>query len=187
MNQTIPAVYLLVAALLVGLWFGLTREPQSGTAQLQSADTWEESGIPRGSTVDPHESGLPGAGVHGAKGARPSAVQIAAVRRAQGQGGYTIAEIHAQKEKLSEQVVRVHGMVVKSTEGVFDATYLHLQDGSAAPSTGANDLTVVTVATPQVGASVRVNGRVTLNHDVGFDEPYPLVLQDAQLEIVAQL
>ena len=49
---------------------------------------------------------------------------------AKADGGYTVAEIHAQAEALSGKPVRVRGQVVKFTANIMGTNWIHLQDGT---------------------------------------------------------
>lgn len=92
-------------------------------------------------------------------------------------GGKTVAELFAEKAKLSGKEVRVRGKVVKFSSGIMGKNWIHLEDGSGAK--GANNLTITTNATAKVGDKVLVSGMVVTDKDFGYGYHYDVILEDA--------
>lgn len=93
--------------------------------------------------------------------------------------GHTIAEIHAKRSSLAEHSIRVRGTVIKRTDGILGKSYLHLWDGSAAPETSADDLTVTTTDEFEIGETVEVEGRLLVDQDLGLGYRYTALLDGA--------
>ena len=90
--------------------------------------------------------------------------------------GKTIAEIYAQKAKLSGKRVRVRGKVMKYTSNVLGKNWLHIQDGSS-----QQQLVVLTKDKTDPGAVVVAEGTLTLNKDNGIGHVYAVALVEASL------
>jgi ABC-type Fe3+-hydroxamate transport system substrate-binding protein len=98
------------------------------------------------------------------------------------EGGKTVAEVYADKDKLAGQKVSVRGKVVKTVHDVMGKNWVHVRDGSGAE--GANDLTITTKAElPQVGDLVLIDGTVAANKDFGMGYMYPVMVEDAGIKI----
>lgn len=89
-------------------------------------------------------------------------------------GGNDIAEIHAEKDNLKNQTVKVRGQVTRFSAEVMGKNWLHLQDSS-----GNEDLTVTTDASMAVGDLVVIEGKLELDKDYGYGYIYPVIIQEA--------
>jgi len=118
---------------------------------------------------------------HPAPVAQPGAVvDLAGIVKAE--GGKTVAEVYAEKDALADQPVAVRGKVVKVNADIMGKNWIHVQDGSGAE--GANDLTVTTAGTlPNVGDTVLVSGKLSLNKDFGMGYQYPVIVEDAEVTV----
>ena len=101
---------------------------------------------------------------------------------AKADGGKTVAEVYADKDKLAGQKISVRGKVVKTVHAVMGKNWVHVRDGSGAE--GTNDLTITTKADmPLVGDLVVVGGTVAANKDFGMGYMYPVIVEDAEIKI----
>lgn len=91
-------------------------------------------------------------------------------------GGKTIAEIHAQKQKLNGKTIRVRGQVTKFTAEVMGKNWFHIRDSST-----LNDLTVTTDSTVAIDDVVIIKGKLQLDKDYGYDYVYPVILENAKI------
>ncbi|HET9929164.1 MAG TPA: hypothetical protein VFQ35_00690, partial [Polyangiaceae bacterium] len=130
--------------------------------------------IAESQTAPPHEANE---APHVGAGSAADKVPVAKVKRAEGPLGHTVAEL--VEGKNGGQKVRVRGIVVKQTPGVFGKTFLHLRDGSGSAENGTNDLAVTTDAEPAVGSEVLLEGTLTLDKDFGSGYRYHVLLADA--------
>jgi hypothetical protein len=115
-----------------------------------------------------------------ATSAAPALPDLTNIKRAE--GGQTVAEVFAGKEKLAGQPIAVRARVVKYNAQILGKNWLHVRDGSGAE--GTNDLTVTTSATVKVGDLVLVTGKLATNRDFGSGYSYAVIVEDAN--VVAQ-
>jgi hypothetical protein len=115
------------------------------------------------------------AGAKTAAGASPAAVDLSGI--ATPEGGSTVADVFAKKAELSGKEVTLRGKVVKYNAGIMGRNWIHLRDGSGAE--GTNDLTITTMSTAAVGATVLVKGKIALDKDFGAGYKYGIIVEDA--------
>jgi GTP-binding protein EngB required for normal cell division len=90
------------------------------------------------------------------------------------EGGYTIAEIYADKQNLDGKIIRVRGKVTKYTPEIMGKNWLHIKDSST-----FEDLTVTTINTAAVGDIVIAEGKLEVGKDYGSNYFYPVIMEDA--------
>jgi hypothetical protein len=91
-------------------------------------------------------------------------------------GGYTIAEIYADKNNLKEKTVRVRGQVVKYTANILNKNWLHIRDSST-----LDDLTVTSASAAAVGDVVIAEGKLELDKDYKYGYLYPVIIESATI------
>ncbi len=96
-------------------------------------------------------------------------------------GGKTVQEVFQEKDKLKGTRVTLRGKVVKYNEAIMGKNWLHLRDGTGKEP--ANDLTVTTQTKAKVGATVLIEGTVTLDKDLGAGYNYDVIIEDAKVKI----
>ena len=111
---------------------------------------------------------------HGAIESTSATTAIQGINKVE--GGNTIAEIHADKQKLNGRAIRVRGQVTKYNANIMGRNWLHIRDSST-----LDDLTITTSSTSAVDAIVVVEGKLTLDKDFGYGYVYPLIVEDASL------
>jgi hypothetical protein len=117
---------------------------------------------------------------HSQKSGHKITVDLSNIVKAE--GGKTVAEVYADKDKLAGQKVSVRGKVVKTVHAVMGKNWVHVRDGSGAD--GTNDLTVTIKAElPLVGDLVVIDGTVAANKDFGMGYMYPVLVEDAGIKI----
>ena len=94
------------------------------------------------------------------------------------EGGNTIADIHARKDELNGNTIRVRGQVTKFTSGVLGKNWIHVRDSST-----TDDLTVTTDATAAINDVVIIEGKLELDKDYGYGYVYPVILEDATISM----
>ncbi|MBN1930610.1 MAG: hypothetical protein JW786_03255 [Desulfobacterales bacterium] len=95
------------------------------------------------------------------------------------EGGQTISELYAEKDKFAGKEVKVRGKVVKYLTQIMKKNWLHIQDGS---STDKDiDLVVTTSGAAKVGDTVIVSGILGINKEFGYH--YEVIIENAQLII----
>lgn len=93
-------------------------------------------------------------------------------------GGYTTAEIVANKKELSGKLVKVRGKVTKFTGGIMRKNWIHLEDGS-----GGGDLIAITKQVVSAGQTIVIEGNVALDRDFGYGYFYELLIEDAKVTV----
>jgi len=126
--------------------------------------------------VDAPARALPADHPHGPSGAG-NPVVVTGVERSSAPNGKNVAEVFAQRQALDGELVRVRATIVKLTEGIRGLTYLHLRDGSGSEVARDHDLTATTSEAFELGETVEVEGRLTLDKDVGLGYRYPALLE----------
>jgi len=91
-------------------------------------------------------------------------------------GGYTIAEIYADKNKLKDKQVRVRGQVIKYTANILNKNWLHIRDSST-----LDDLTVTSTTGAAVGDVVIAEGKLELDKDYKYGYLYPVIIENATI------
>jgi hypothetical protein len=102
------------------------------------------------------------------------------VPKATGKDARTIAELYAQRQALKDRTVTIRGKIVKYTAGVMGKNWIHLRDGTGTPGKD-NDVTVTSQDAAAKGDVVVVQGKVSLDQDIGMGTPYPVIIQDAKV------
>lgn len=114
----------------------------------------------------------PMASPHGNVKASPSAKAVEGIDKVE--GGNTIAELYADKQKFNGKTVRVRGKVTKFTANVMNRHWIHIRDSST-----LDDLTVTTDDAAAIDAVVVIEGKLALDKDFGYGYVYPLIVEEA--------
>ena len=93
----------------------------------------------------------------------------------------TVADINQNMTTLAGQTVSAQGKVVKVNNGIMRRNFVHVQDGTGDAT--SNNLVVTSKQTAQVGDQVSISGIVVLNRDFGGGYSYPLLIEDASIEV----
>jgi len=94
-------------------------------------------------------------------------------------GGYTIAELYANKAGFDGKKVKVRGRVVKFNAAIMGENWIHIQDGTA--SNGNYDLTITSQEQVNKGAVVTFEGIIEVNKDFGSGYSYILIMEEAKI------
>lgn len=127
-------------------------------------------------------AGAAAANPHAATGGAPAAAPAAPIEKIEpAKGGVTVAQVFADKTKLSGKPVVVRGKVTKVNTGIMNKNWVHVQDGTG--TAGTNDLLVTTApdVTAKVGDVVTVRGTVSVDKDFGGGYKYAVLVEDATL------
>ncbi len=95
------------------------------------------------------------------------------------EGGYTIEELYAKKDKLVNKIVKVRGKVVKSNLGIMNRNWFHIQDGTG--TEGSHDLTLTSNDAAQVGDEILVEGTFGIDKNFGSGYFYPIILENSKI------
>jgi len=113
---------------------------------------------------------------HGEKAAANTKLEVNIPPR---EGSVTIAELYANREKYSNQVVKLVGEVTRFNPGIINRNWVHIQDGS--DDNGNYDITVTTADFVRVGDQVIIEGKLALDKDFGAGYFYSLIVESATL------
>lgn len=94
------------------------------------------------------------------------------------EGGYTVAEILAQRNELTGKPIKVRGQVTKVVNGIMGKNWLHISDSS-----GDADFIVTTAANGTVGQVIVAEGGLSLNRDFGYGYKYDILMEDATVTV----
>lgn len=97
------------------------------------------------------------------------------------EGGISIAELYANKEKYAGKRIIVRGKVTKYSPGIMSRNWIHIQDGT--DSNGNFDLTITSMETVNEGAVATFEGIITLNKDFGAGYKYDVIMEEAVVVI----
>jgi hypothetical protein len=106
-------------------------------------------------------------------------IALAVIHTASAAETKTVAQVYQEKSALAGQQISVHGKVVKVNNHVMDRNFLHVQDGTGTED--ANDLTVTSSETAQVGDEITVTGTLAVDKDFGAGYTYPVILEQANI------
>lgn len=120
-------------------------------------------------------AGMP---AHGSRAEVKGPIKVA---KPAGPDARTIGEVYAQKKELKGKEVVVAGKVVKYNAGILDRNWAHLRDGSGSAKDGSDDITVLLKDETELGKTITVRGKVTLDKDLGGMYKFPVALEDAVL------
>lgn len=99
------------------------------------------------------------------------------------EGGHTVAEIYAAKNKLAGKEVSFRGKVVRFNPQIMGVNWLHVRDGTGAK--GSNDLTATTSDMAAEGDTVLVKGTLAADRDFGHGYKYALIVEGATVTVEA--
>jgi hypothetical protein len=107
--------------------------------------------------------------------------EAAAVSVKPADGGVTVADIFANKEKYAGQKVLIRAQIIKVNNEIMDRNWIHLQDGTAFED--KYDLVLTTTELHEVGAVVTFEGVVSVNKDFGAGYVYEVILEEGKARI----
>jgi len=94
------------------------------------------------------------------------------------EGGYTVAEVFANREALEGKLVKVRGRVVKVTQAIMNRNWIHLKDGTG--EKGGDKIVFRSEdQVAQVGSIVTAEGRLETEKDFGYGYRYEVLVEDA--------
>jgi hypothetical protein len=104
------------------------------------------------------------------------------VEKAAGPDAFTIGAVFAKRAELNTKTAVVRGKVVKVSQGIMGANWIHLQDGTGEAGKKTHDLVVTTQDLPNVGEIVTVKGTVSTDKDFGAGYKYDVLIEKASIQ-----
>ncbi|MCA0388101.1 MAG: DNA-binding protein [Bacteroidetes bacterium] len=102
-----------------------------------------------------------------------------AVKVEKAPGGVTVAEVFSKKNELKNKSVKLRGKVMKVNAGIMNTNWIHIQDGTAAGK--EYDLTITSGEVPEVGQTVLIEGKVSVDKDFGAGYKYDVIIEEAKI------
>ncbi len=97
---------------------------------------------------------------------------------AKAEGGYTVAEVFANKDELKGKLIKVRGRVVKVSQAIMYRNWIHLKDGTG--EAGGDKIVFRSEdQVAQVGSIVTAEGRLETDMDFGYGYQYEVLIEDA--------
>ncbi|MCF6240592.1 MAG: OB-fold nucleic acid binding domain-containing protein [Bacteroidales bacterium] len=93
------------------------------------------------------------------------------------QGGITIAELFANKEKYAGKMVKIKGKITKYNKAIMKKNWIHIQDGTE--YNGKFDVVATSNQEFTIGDVVTIEGKVALDKDFGYGYTYEILIEDA--------
>lgn len=113
------------------------------------------------------------------KNGSPKAANMEVEQMEAVEGGITISELYANKEKYAGTTVKLRGFVVKYMAGVMEKNWVHIQDGTI--HGGSYDVTITTTDVVDLNDVATFEGIVVLDKDFGYGYAYDIIIEDAKL------
>ena len=95
------------------------------------------------------------------------------------EGGISISELYAKREKYANKVVRIRGEVTRYNAKIMGKNWIHLQDGSSGQDN--YDLTLTTSEEASVGDLITVEGIIMLDKDFGAGYYYSIIMENGKI------
>jgi len=96
------------------------------------------------------------------------------------EGGYSVAEVFADRLALQGKEIKVRGKVTKVSEQIMKRNWVHLEDGTGDALT--DDLVFTTESGVDIapGDVVTATGRAATDKDFGFGYFYPVIVEESR-------
>ncbi len=102
------------------------------------------------------------------------------IKVAAAKGGITIADLFSKKESWAGKTVKIKGQVTKYTPAVMNKNWIHIQDGT--DYNGKFDLVVTSEKEVKVGDEVTLEGKISLDKDLGYGYFFEVIMEDATVK-----
>ena len=102
------------------------------------------------------------------------------IKIAVAKGGISIADLFSKKESYAGKTVKIKGQVTKYTPAVMNKNWIHIQDGT--DFSGKFDLTVTSDQEVKVGDIITLEGKISLNKDLGYGYFFDVLMEDAAIK-----
>ncbi|OQX10690.1 MAG: hypothetical protein BWK76_20270 [Desulfobulbaceae bacterium A2] len=165
---------------------GGARSPHGAPAKTAASPAQQEEGsfaeaLQQEKSQPQAKPGAEAMEVMGSAGSMGAVVPFAELKvdKAQGENAQTVADIFARSAELGQKKVRVRGKVVKLSRMIMGKNWVHVQDGTGDPMTNSHDLVFTTLAEPEQGQIVTLEGTLEVGKDFGYGYKYAVLVEDA--------
>jgi len=94
-------------------------------------------------------------------------------------GGYSIAEVFAQRTAFKGKTVKVRGKITKISKQIMKRDWVHLEDGTGDAMTDDLVFTAGSVTDLKAGDIVIATGKVETDKDFGYGYFYPVIVEES--------
>ncbi len=94
--------------------------------------------------------------------------------------GVTIAQLFTNKGAYAGKTVKIKGEVTKYTPSIMNKNWIHLQDGT--DFNNKFELTITSASEVKVGQIVTLEGKVSINKDLGYGYFFDVIMEEATLK-----
>ena len=91
----------------------------------------------------------------------------------------SVEELIKNKEKYSNQTVRLKGKVSKYNPDIMNINWIHIKDGTS--FNGKSDVTATSTTAVKLGDTISIEGKVTLDKNFGSGYIYPILIENATI------
>ena len=91
----------------------------------------------------------------------------------------SLADLFKDKTKYANETIKVRGEVVKYNSGIMGKNWIHIQDGTE--FSGKKDLTITTDMVAKLGDTINIEGKITLDKDLGAGYFYDVIMEGAKI------
>jgi hypothetical protein len=95
--------------------------------------------------------------------------------------GVTVKQLYDDKSTLNGKIVKVKGKVTKFNKQIMKRNWIHIQDGTG--DENEFDLVITSNTDVQVGDIIIAEGKVAVDKDFGAGYFFPIMIEEAQIEI----
>lgn len=104
------------------------------------------------------------------------------IKALSGPDGKTVAQVYEEKASLKDKVIRVRAKVVKFLPMIMGKNWIHVSDGTGSLEAKNFDLSITSPnAVAKVGDTVIVQGKVTVDQDLGSGYLFSVLIQEATI------
>ena len=95
-------------------------------------------------------------------------------------GSISISELLANKDKYAGKTITLRGEVTKFNPQIMNKNWIHIQDGTDAG--GKFDLAITSNDEVAVGDNIVVEGKISLDKDLGYGYFFEVIMEDAKVQ-----
>ncbi len=163
---------------------GGTRSPHGAAAKPAAVPAQQEGSFAEALQQEKPREAKPGVDameMMGSAGSMGAVVPFAELKvdKAEGPNARTVGEAYTNSAELGQQKIRVRGKVVKLSRMIMGKNWVHLQDGTGDPMSNSHDLVFTTMAEPEQGQVVTLEGTLEVGKDFGYGYKYAVIVEDA--------
>jgi len=96
------------------------------------------------------------------------------------EGGYSVAEVFANRQTLKGKTVRVRGKITKISRQIMKRNWIHVEDGTGGAMSDDLVFTTTQPLTVKAGDIVVAEGKAETDKDFGYGYFYPVIIEESR-------